>query len=238
MEEPLKIAVCEDTDSERLGIIRLLENSPYPNTSVPFASGEEFLQNFDPDQCDLILMDIFLTGISGVEVIARLREKNIDIPTAFVTTSLDFTLEGYRLDVLRYIEKPVRQKDIDDILQLAIMYRENKPSFTFQKNGTAMKVPLNDIIYFEQNGHQISLNMRNKEEISLYGKISEIIGRLPSEQFYSPHKSFIVNFSYVDYLDRDLRCFVMKNGTNIPISRDKIVKARKAMEAYLFSDRN
>jgi len=67
---------------------------------------------------DLIFMDIYLDGLSGVETVWRGRERDEFVPAAFTTSSLDFALDSYRLNVEKYLEKPVSQKAVDEILAL------------------------------------------------------------------------------------------------------------------------
>lgn len=71
---------------------------------------------------------LFSCGFAGNDsVYDEIREMDEQIPIAFTTTSTDHTLESYRLSVLKYLEKPVRQKDVNDLLRLVQMQKENIP---------------------------------------------------------------------------------------------------------------
>ena len=69
----------------------------------------------------------------------------------------------------------------------------------------------------------------------IYGKLSDLNEQLPEEQFFIPHKSFVVNLSFVRYIDTELKCFAMGNHTNVPIRRELLTKAKNTLENYLFN---
>ena len=116
--EPLRLAICDDLPEEREALLALLEQAPIATVCAQFASSEELLEAFRPGGFDLLLMDIYMDGMTGVEAVRKIREMDETIPIAFTTTSTEHTLESYRLSVLKYLEKPVRQKDINDLLHL------------------------------------------------------------------------------------------------------------------------
>ena len=68
------------------------------------------------------------------------------IPIAFTTTSTEHTLESYRLSVLKYLEKPVKQKDLDDLLHLVKLQRDSAPRLAIRQNGAAQKLPLSELL--------------------------------------------------------------------------------------------
>ncbi|MGP1403975.1 MAG: LytR/AlgR family response regulator transcription factor, partial [Catonella sp.] len=184
---------------------------------------------------DLILMDIYMDSeLTGVEVIRLIREKDKNIPVAFVTTSKEHTLESYRLSAIKYIEKPYSKESIEDTLYLALLKKQDVPSLLVQKNRSIQKIPFADIIYIEQQVHKIFICINNNEDVYIYGKLSDLNEQLPEEQFFIPHKSFVVNLSFVRYIDTELKCFAMGNHTNVPIRRELLTKAKNTLENYLF----
>ncbi|MGI6003171.1 MAG: LytR/AlgR family response regulator transcription factor [Lachnospiraceae bacterium] len=90
---------------------------------------------------------------------------------------------------------------------------------------------LANVIYLEQHLHQINIHSVHQKSV-IYGKLSDLITQLPDGCFLSPHKSYIVNLSFVKCIDRNLKCFVMVNGINIPISRRRFPAAKAALEQY------
>ena len=235
MESTLNIAICEDSKEEEKNILSLLEKSSIFNNVTVFHSGEELLEFYEPEKFDLLLMDIFMGGINGIETVEKIRKFDENIPIAFVTTSTDFTLESYRLSALKYIEKPCRQKDIEDILKLAMLEKESAPGLIVHKNRKDIKLKFSQIIYIETASRKLNIHMNNSDIIQVNEKLSSILPQLENEPFISPHKSFSVNLAHVQYIDHELKTFIMDNGDNVPIRRELMGAAKKALENYLFS---
>jgi len=235
MSDVLKIAVCEDETAQRNRLLALLDESSIKNIYSVFENGEKLLNVFEQGKYDLILMDIYMDSeLTGVEVIRLIREKDKNIPVAFVTTSKEHTLESYRLSAIKYIEKPYSKEILEDTLYLALLKKQDVPSLLVQKNRSIQKIPFADIIYIEQQVHKIFICLNNTEDVYIYGKLSDLNEQLPEEQFFIPHKSFVVNLSFVRYIDTELKCFAMGNHTNVPIRRELLTKAKNTLENYLF----
>ena len=235
MSDVLKIAVCEDETAQRNRLLALLDESSIKNIYSVFENGEKLLNVFEQGKYDLILMDIYMDSeLTGVEVIRLIREKDKNIPVAFVTTSKEHTLESYRLSAIKYIEKPYSKEILEDTLYLALLKKQDVPSLLVQKNRSIQKIPFADIIYIEQQVHKIFICINNNEDVYIYGKLSDLNEQLPEEQFFIPHKSFVVNLSFVRYIDTELKCFAMGNHTNVPIRRELLTKAKNTLENYLF----
>ena len=234
MKDPLKIAVCEDNTEDEGKLLEILETCGIPASCTVFKSGEELLKSYQPEVFDLLLSDIYMSGISGIEAVKKIRENDKDIPIAFITTSTDHTLESYRLSALKYIEKPFSQKDIEDILKLAEMHRLNAPSLTVQKNGKFERISFSRILYLEQQTHRLFIYLKNGSCEDIYEKLSNLLPQLEEAEFFQPHKSFSVNLNFVKSINSELKCFVMQDDKNIPICREKMGKAKKALESFLF----
>ncbi|MEG1269653.1 MAG: response regulator, partial [Oscillospiraceae bacterium] len=104
-----------------------IEKSGIPASCTTFESGEAFLQDYRAEKYDLIFMDIYMARITEIETVTAIREIDGAVPIAFVTTSTDHTLKSYRLEALKYIEKPVKKKAVQELLSLAQLKKENTP---------------------------------------------------------------------------------------------------------------
>ena len=234
MDEPLNIAVCEDSSEDEKILLDILRADPIPSNPTVFRSGEELLNAYEPLTYDLLLSDIYMSGITGVETVKKLRELEEDLPVAFVTSSPDHTLESYRLSVLKYIEKPYQARDIHAILTLAKMQRDSAPALVILKNGREERFRFSRILYLEQQTHHVILHSRHGELLSIYDRLSGLTEQLAQQGFFSPHKSYFVNLNYVRSIDQELRCFLMADGQRVPIRRESMSQARKALENHLF----
>ena len=233
--ESLRLAICDDLPEEREKLLALLEQAPIATNCTQFGSSEELLEAFRPGKFDLLLMDIYMDGMTGVEAVQKIREMDEAIPIAFTTTSTEHTLESYRLSVLKYLEKPVRQKDIDDLLRLVKLQKDSAPRLAIQQNGKTQKLPLSELMVLEQQGHHVVLSLKGGSTIQLYGKLSDLLPQLEGQPFFCPHKSYCVNLAFVRRINEEYQCYKMSDGKNVPISRANRAGARRAWEDYLFA---
>lgn len=233
--EPIRVAICDDLPCERDTLLDLLDRSPVETKSTLFGSGEELLEAFSPNTFDLLLMDIYMDGMTGVEAVQKIREMDESIPIAFTTTSTEHTLESYRLSVLKYLEKPVRQKDIDDLLRLVKLQKDSAPRLAIRQNGETQKIPLSELFYLEQKGHHVVLSLKGGSTIQLYGKLSDLLPQLEGQPFFCPHKSYCVNLAFVRGINEEYQSYELADGKMVLISRSNRARARRAWEDFLFA---
>lgn len=234
MIDRLKIAICEDTKEEGEKLTSILEEVSIPNEFRVFSSGEELLKNYEPHSYDLLLMDIYMGGISGVETIEQIRMIDEDVAVAFVTTSQDFALQSYRLSALKYIEKPYKKKEIEEILQLAKLKKESAPSLCIRRNGKDERIPFHQILFLEAQGRHVLIHMKEGEAIQITEKLVSLLPQLDGQPFFYSHKSYCVNLEMVMYIDQELKCFVVEGNENVPIRRESMSMAKKEFEHYIF----
>lgn len=232
--DSLQIAICEDNLDEQHRILYLLENSKFPVKTTMFNCGEDILKNYNKGRFDLIFMDIYMNGMSGIETVTQIRKIDENVSIAFTTTSTDHTLESYRLNALKYIEKPVKERAVYELLELAQLKKENAPHLKIKIKGRDVAISFEKIVYIEQKSHTLFLFLAGGEIIKANEKIDNIESQFEALDFFRSHKSFLVNLSYVKNIDRELMVFIMKEGNNVHIRRESMVIARKAFETYLF----
>lgn len=233
--ELLHTAVCEDDPDDLQKLLAILQKSGIPIKTSVYSCGEEFLEGYRQGKFDLVLMDIYMDKITGVDVVARLREMDDGVPVAFLTVSTDHTLESYRLGVLKYIEKPPKEKDVLEMLQFAWLKKNHAPKLLLKRNGQELSVPFQRILYAEQKDHMLYLYLTGGETVRTKDHLDAIEPQFEGQTFFRCHKSYLVNLAYVAELNRELMMFVMKEGHNVYIRRKSMGNARKAFEAYLFA---
>lgn len=233
MSIPLNILICEDREEDAKNLCQFLDSCSIPNQYSLCKNGEELIKMYQPQTYDLLLTDIYMDRMSGVEAVKKIRKIDKKIPIAFITTSMDFALEGYRLSVSKYIEKPFKAEDIEEILQIAKVKKKNAPSLCFHKNGKEEKIFLSQVLYFEQQAHKLNVYLSDGEIKTYYEKISEILPKLESYSFFHCHKSYLVNLAFIRSINSEYRCFIMQNQANIPIRRESLSTAKKTLSKYL-----
>ena len=233
--ETIRIAVCEDREEDRERLRKILCRTGVPDgQAVFFDSGEALLRAFSAGSYDLLLLDVYIGGMSGIDTLTRIREADPEVPAAFLTNSTEFALESYRLNALGYLLKPVKEKDILRMMDIATKMKRNAPALIVRKDRRSLRLPLKDIQYLEQRLHQVRIVRGDGSSVQIYGKLAELLSQLDSGQFLLIHKSYCVNLDFVRGINPDLRCFFMKDRTSIPIRRESYAEAKRTFENYLF----
>ncbi|MDD5987094.1 MAG: LytTR family DNA-binding domain-containing protein [Eubacteriales bacterium] len=231
----LAVAVCEDQKEDQEKLRTILSNMCVPVQTDFFDSGEALLAAFAPRIYDLLLMDIYMHGLNGIETVSRIRAIDQHIPVAFITSSTDFALESYRLSAMNYIEKPYSAANIERVLQTVVMMKKQAPALSIRKNHKTIEIPLSDIQYLEQQLRQVHIVLADGQDELIYGKLSDMLPKLDARYFCCTHKSYCVNLDYVHALQPDLRCFIMKDGANIPIRRSSYRQVKQQYEQHLYA---
>lgn len=232
--ENLNLAICEDRKDEQEFLKKQILSCQIPVKITFFFDGESFLETFRKNAYDLIFMDIYMGKMNGIETVKMIRHTDPNVLIAITTNSIDYTLDAYRLDVIKYLEKPICREDIRKLLAAAKIHKTLiRPAL--EPSDKVLPVPPEQILFAEQNKHQILFHLTNGNIIQKKGKLDDLEPRLAGGGFFRCHKSFLVNLSLISGFDPDLRVFVMQGGKSVYIRRADIVKARTAWEDYLFN---
>lgn len=233
--DTLRIAVCEDNDQDRQALVAMMAEIPYDTQVQLFESSEDFLAAFQPYQYDLILMDIFMSGLTGIQALTQMRAIDPLVPVAVITSSQDFALESYRLNVLKYIEKPITKKPLSEALHLAQIKRQAEHKLVIRINKTTESYPISRISHLEQKGHALLIYLTDKTILSTNKKLDDVEDQLLGNGFLRCHKSYLVNLALVWSIDRELSLFEMVGGYQVHIRKRGFSEIQKAFEDYIFS---
>lgn len=157
----------------------------------------EALQIVATQHVDLVFLDIHMPQVSGIDFIKAVNGKcKIILTTAYS----EFALEGYELDVVDYLLKPIRLPRFLAAVQKVIKQQKEEPTiaedddYIFVKTGLKgklIKITLTDVDYIEGMKNYVAFHC-GSNKIIVYAGLKEIEERLPSKQFLRVHKSFII----------------------------------------------
>ena len=123
MKTPAKILVVDDDDSIRLSLEELLDRDGYQVRAV--ASGEQALVQIADEQFDLVLLDLMMRGIGGMEVLAALREQALDTAVIVLTAhgSMETAINALRQGAHDYLLKPTDAASLRESVRTALLKR-------------------------------------------------------------------------------------------------------------------
>ncbi len=110
---PLKISLCDDEPQQISQMKTLLhEWSTSNNIEIEtheYSSAEQVLFDYESNACDLLLLDIEMNGINGMELAKSLRAKGDMLPIVFITGFSEYMSDGYDVEALHYLLKPIKK---------------------------------------------------------------------------------------------------------------------------------
>lgn len=230
----VKIAVCDDNKADQDYIINLLREYGKENEVIPeiqaFISAEQFLfQYADEKDYQIIVLDIEMEKMSGVELAKKLREENKEIQIFFVTGFPDYIAEGYEVDALHYLMKPVSREKVFRVMQKAVSNLKTEEKVLFvQENGEMQKVLEKNIFYIEVFSHACMIHT-TEGTVETKMAINDLEKKL-SEGFIRVHRSYLVNLEQIKKIGKTE--LFLENGKDVPLSRRKYKEVNMAFIRY------
>ena len=217
-----RIAICDDEQNQIEYITSIVTSwSNHKGHSCEirtFASAEAFLFEYEEDKAyDILLLDVEMKNINGIELAKRIRKDNNRAEIIFITSHFEFVGEGYEVDALHYLIKPISAKKLTQVLtKAAEKISVEPPSVVISCEGETVKLYEADIRYVESFLHYIVIHTKDKEY-----KIKEntsVFENRVSDDFYRIHRSYLVSLKHITRISRTS---VNIGNTELPLSRGK-----------------
>ena len=220
---PYTIAICDDDANDRQRIVEQVKAwSAAAGCAVQLAcypSAEAFLFAYeDNGAVDILLADVEMTGMTGMELAKHIRQENTRMEIVFITSHVEFAGEGYDVDALHYLVKPVTAQRLGAVLDKAVAKRSiQPPSVIVSCDGGTVRLYQTDILYAEAFLHYIAIHTKGavykvKENISAF---EERLG----EGFFRIHRSYVVSLAQVMKITHTE--VEMSDGTKLPVARTR-----------------
>mgnify|MGYP001105097482 CR=1 FL=1 len=148
-----KIAICDDEERELTALSYLVrewgKNAGYACEIFTFSSAESFLFEYESNKIfDLLLLDIEMKALSGIDLAKRIRADKSRAEIIFITSHFEFAGEGYEVDALHYLIKPVAKKKLFAVLDKAAdRLQTDPPHVIINTEGSMVKLYTADILY-------------------------------------------------------------------------------------------
>ncbi|HPG10258.1 MAG TPA: LytTR family DNA-binding domain-containing protein [Chitinophagaceae bacterium] len=181
-------------------------------------SGGEFLRK---NPVDLLFIDINMPDITGIDLVRSLEEKPMII---FTTAHKKFAFEGFELDAIDYLVKPISFERFSKAVNKALEYFEYKKKtdpgiqenlFVYSEY-RMVKVALSSIEYIESMEDYIRIHIQNEKPVMTLMTMKKVLEKLPEDNFRRIHRSYIVAIDKVkSILNRKVK---LASGVELPIS--------------------
>lgn len=227
----VNIAVCDD---EKFFIEKIVDNihEYYDVRNIDYSidtysSGVEFLDLKEKlKKYDIVFLDINMPGIDGIETARLFRKYCPETILIFVTAYIKYTLDGYKVEAIRYVLKDIDSMDVNihEAIEAAmkkIKLHNVRVKYDFVNVGTR-EIEAHKIIYIENILHKLKFHIADGDDeivLELYRKLDDLQKDFLYEKFVRTHQSYLVNMEYVRGIKRYE--LTLKNGKTVSISKLK-----------------
>lgn len=232
----MKIAICDD-EIVQVEYIENLVKEWADEKSVlcsieSFNSAEEFLFKYEEgNPFDLLILDIQMKAMNGMELAKKVRALDRNVKIIFLTGIKDYVFEGYEVGAVRYILKPLKEKELFKTLDIISTELKDKPDnyFVFNYQGENIKLAYEDIIKLEVDGHYVNMLTVEKEYIWKESLLKMKEG-LENKGFVLANRSVLVNVRHIEKITKT-ECIMCRNIV-VPISRNSYKDVNQAFINY------
>lgn len=168
-----------------------------------------------------------MPGLDGFSLAEKIRSYNPFAKILFVTNHTEFAHIGYLYGAFRYVRKFALEEELREAAQSL------KREFDLQSEFLILKTPLGEVIravnsirYFEVKGHNVTAFFDDTEE-RVSGTMNEYEQRLKDVGFIRIHKSFLVNFRFIESIGKN--AVTLTDGSTLSLSRNRVSETKRKL---------
>jgi two-component system response regulator LytT len=236
----LRIAICDDESYFRKNLGDFISDYMTEKGIIyqidTFSSGKEFIAlGIEMVKYTIVFLDINMHEIDGIMAAKNIREVSKEMFIVFVTAYVNYTLEGYKVDAIRYLLKDNNNfKDTIEECLYAIIEKLNytivKKEFNF--NEGMKEISLERLLYIESRLHKLEFHvMEDVMKIyTMYETLNTLEDKLEDNDFVRIHQSYLVNLKYIKSVTRYKA--VLTNGIELTIPKARYTYVKDNFIAY------
>ncbi|MDD2483605.1 MAG: LytTR family DNA-binding domain-containing protein [Eubacteriales bacterium] len=236
----MKIAVCDDDNRDLLQIVSLLEAYRHDRKAdfsyVSFQNATELLTSMGGRNYDLLLLDVLMPGINGIQAAREIREHNSRTEIIFLTSSPEFAVESYSVRAHYYLLKPASEEKLFPILdKLTADLKRPEDALHIKTQTSVFTLPYAKIEYIEVSAKKLYFYLTDGTYREIPGRLSDFERPLLKRPgFVKVHRSYIVNLQWVGELRQGE--LVTAAGRRVPVARTTYPQVRTAYTQFLFEE--
>ena len=228
----VRIAICDDQAECRQLLVSAIRESMQGVGMITdtYKDGLSFLKDYGKHTYDLIFLDIEMPQLDGIALAKRLRAMNSDVPIVFLTSHIEYALEGYEVNALRYLTKPVRTEQLREVLSYVADQMAKQRILWLKTDMGEEKVALGDVVYMEAQNQNIMVCTKTGSYSVRYN-MADYETELESDGFFRIHRGYLVSLGHVKNIGKNE--VTMDNRMVLPVSRTKDKALKEALFQYI-----
>lgn len=218
---------CIAIDDEPLALKQMqtyIEKTPFLELTAACNSAFEAMEILANETVDLLFVDINMPDLNGLDFVKSLNQKPLII---FTTAYSEYALEGFKVDAIDYLLKPIGYPDFLKAAQKAEKYLGNAKESSeklqmddehlfIKSEYKIVRINLSEIKYIEGMREYVRIHLLHSKPVMSLLSMKSIEQQLPEDRFMRVHRSFIVNLKQVNMIERNR--IIFDNEVYIPIS--------------------
>mgnify|MGYP002623446658 CR=1 FL=1 len=195
------------------------ENSEQISVSY-LADGIDLVDDYS-GQFDIILLDIQLKHLNGMSAAEKIRKLDENVVIIFITSTVQYAVQGYAVDALGYVLKPVPYTAFEKLIKKAITRAKALKQHVYIKvsvDDKQIKLDCDSISFIESQRNNVIVHTSDNDYITI-GPLKKFEEMLIAHGFSKCHNAYLINLSYVEGVQKEE--VLLKNGIRLPISRAK-----------------
>ncbi len=198
--------IIDDEEVSRTVMKHLVAQVPFLNLSGICSSAKEALVIINNSSVDLMLLDVEMPHVNGIELLKSLKNQPL---TILATSKKEYAIDAFECNVVDYLVKPIA---VDRFFKAVFKAKEifdsssqtldslSKDYVFIKTNGTLIKIDIKKILWMEAFGDYVTINTSEKK-YTIHSTMKSIEKKLPSQLFIRVHRSFIVSLDKIDSID-------------------------------------
>lgn len=239
-----KIAICDDNIADLSNMVSIInsyiamQRDKHKIQYTAFNSAVDLIAAMENgQQYQLVLLDILMPFMTGMEAAKEIRQFNQDIKIIFSTSSPEFAAESYSVGAYYYALKPIWKEKLFILLDKVISEMESHAgkSFLIKSKTGLTRVYINKLEFAEVIGRTLLYHLTDGSVIEAIGSMLELENELLSNPcFIKPHRSYIINMDHVDTLSQ--REIKMRSLALVQMAKANYPTVKSAYIAFAFKE--
>ena len=228
----MRIAVCDDEEKFQIPIRDMILKF-YNSLDVvvdTFSDGRKLLERYDANPYDVLFLDIEMPAMDGITLAKKLRERSEDVFLVFLTGHVEYALEGYEVNALRYLTKPVKEDKLREVLKHVIEKSTCKHQLMLKSDGEDLRLNVSDIQYFEAQNQYVMVYTTQSSHL-VRANLGDFEEQLKNDGFFRIHRSYLISLAKVKKIVKS--DVIMEGGAGLPISRNNIKPLKDALYSFV-----
>lgn len=233
----IRIAICDDEPDSILRNKEILQactgRMKCIADMITYTNGEMLLSDILEDDFfyDLILLDIEMPNISGMDIVQSIKPRLPNVRVIFITSHIKYAIDSFELSIFRYVPKDDLEKRltyaVSDALKLILL--ENHKNYLVVTANRMEKVSFQDILYIQRDGKNSAITTFHGV-IKVRKSLQNVLEELDAEEFIFIERGCIVNLIQVTQIKNSM--IYLKNQIELPISRSHLQGVKVALNSY------